>query len=94
MVVSKPWKSLPHNVAVNLAPPARRATLEFLARFLSKVAAHEDANRMGSQGLALVLSPNLLRNPGENALVFQVKKLSGTSSCASFLSAYIRLVAS
>lgn len=47
-------------------------TLDFLARFLGKVADQEKNNRMNVKGLAVVLSPNLLRNPDGDPLVFKV----------------------
>lgn len=46
--------------------------MDFLARFLSKVADQEKKNRMNAKGLAVVLSPNLLRNPEGDPLVFKV----------------------
>lgn len=50
------------------------ATLDFLARFFSKVADQEKTNRMNAKGLAVVLSPNLLRNPEGDPLVFKVRQ--------------------
>lgn len=54
-------------------PLSFSATLDFLARFLGKVAAQEKTNRMNAKGLAVVLSPNLLRNPEGDPLVFKVR---------------------
>ncbi|CAM9204684.1 unnamed protein product, partial [Scytosiphon promiscuus] len=53
-------------------PPPNSATLDFLVRFLSKVAHQEKTNRMNAKGLAVVLSPNLLRNPQGDPMVFKV----------------------
>eukprot|EP00903_Cladosiphon_okamuranus_P009901 g9403.t1 len=52
-------------------PPPNSVTLDFLARFLSKVADQEKNNRMNAKGLAVVLSPNLLRNPEGDPLIFK-----------------------
>lgn len=41
-------------------------------RFLSKVAGQEKTNKMNAKGLAVVLSPNLLRNPGGDPIIFKV----------------------
>ncbi|CAN0031685.1 unnamed protein product [Ectocarpus sp. 12 AP-2014] len=54
-------------------PLPNSATLDFLARFFSKVADQEKTNRMNAKGLAVVLSPNLLRNPEGDPLVFKVR---------------------
>lgn len=53
-----------------------RAALDFVTRFLNKVAGQEDSNRMSAHGLAIVLSPNLLRNPDGDPLIFKVQVTS------------------
>lgn len=62
-------------------------TLDFLARFLSKVADQEKKNRMNAKGLAVVLSPNLLRNPEGDPLIFKVNYSpdTGKGVCAFLL---------
>lgn len=55
-------------------------TLDFLARFLGKVADHEKKNRMNAKGLAVVLSPNLLRNPEGDPLIFKVRAVDDQES--------------
>ena len=68
-------------VNISLATPTPRqisglrgsVTLDFLARFLSKVADQEKKNRMNAKSLAVVLSPNLLRNPEGDPQVFKVR---------------------
>ncbi|CAM9188967.1 unnamed protein product, partial [Hapterophycus canaliculatus] len=58
---------------VLLALPApNSATLDFLVRFLGKIADQEKTNRMNAKSLAVVLSPNLLRNPEGDPMVFKV----------------------
>eukprot|EP00752_Nemacystus_decipiens_P016552 g14794.t1 len=52
-------------------PPPNSVTLDFLARFLRKVADHEKKNKMNAKGLAVVLSPNLLRNPEGDPQTFK-----------------------
>jgi len=85
--------ALTATIAVSLLPYAAvllllfSATLDFLARFLSKVAGQEKTNRMNAKGLAVVLSPNLLRNPEGNPLVFKVSMIAPK---LSWNPAYIR----
>lgn len=58
--------------------PLLSATLDFLARFLSKVADQQKINRMNAKGLAVVLSPNVLRNPEGDPHVFKVRMYCST----------------
>mmetsp|Transcript_30103 Transcript_30103/g.79011 ORF Transcript_30103/g.79011 Transcript_30103/m.79011 type:complete len:756 (+) Transcript_30103:154-2421(+) len=46
---------------VHALPLAHQATLEFVCRHLLRVAAHEEANMMGIQNVAIVFGPTLLR---------------------------------
>mmetsp|Transcript_6081 Transcript_6081/g.23652 ORF Transcript_6081/g.23652 Transcript_6081/m.23652 type:complete len:138 (+) Transcript_6081:444-857(+) len=54
----------------NKLPPAHRATLRFLCTFLREIAKMREVNMMDSHNIALVIAPNILRNPSNDALLF------------------------
>ncbi|KAJ3413683.1 Protein fam13a [Chytridiales sp. JEL 0842] len=48
---------------INSMTPIHRSSLEYLLRFLLKVASHSHENKMGIQNLVIVFAPNVFRCP-------------------------------
>ena len=51
-------------------PPPNRVTLKYLCSFFNKIASNAQNNAMSASNIALVISPNILRNEGNDALLF------------------------
>ncbi|GMH81694.1 hypothetical protein TrVE_jg3089 [Triparma verrucosa] len=51
--------------------PANRACVEHLCVFLKNLSRHVEDTRMDESNFALVFHPNLLRNPGNDPMIFQ-----------------------
>ncbi|GMH75701.1 hypothetical protein TrLO_g553 [Triparma laevis f. longispina] len=51
--------------------PANRACVEHLCVFLKNLARYTESTRMDESNFALVFHPNMLRNPGNDPMIFQ-----------------------
>lgn len=51
---------------INQLPPGNHANLKYLMKFLSKLSEKQHQNKMSTQNIAIVMSPNLLWPQNEN----------------------------
>jgi len=51
-------------------PPANKETLLYICQFLADVGRYSGINQMDNANLAMVMAPNLLRDPSSDAEMF------------------------
>lgn len=66
--------------AVNQLPSGHYFNLRYLTRFLSVLAGRSDRNKMGSQNIAIVMSPNLLWSSSQDSEADYAHHVSSTAS--------------